>query len=200
MKKRRPTPVFVVASALALAVGGGVLAGCVAPQSGTDEILARLDEMQAQIDALEANQQSSTEDDSAASDTATDDSQSDSSDSKDAAKNGTSDTSSGASSASDLAAQLDDLLDRVDEAVTTAAAVEVPSNAADRPQAYFEAKAPLEELEYELDLIEDAIEVAYRQGTITRDELWSLGQQEDVIDDTLDRAMDVLEMRMGVDD
>ena len=194
MKRYRLTPVFAATFVFLLVVCGGVLTGCFAPQvsnndEALDEVLERLDEMQAQIDALEANQNdgesnSSTDDTSATDDTT--DTQSE--------------TSSDASSMSDFEAQLEDLSARVDEAVATAAAVEVPTNAADRPQAYFDAKAPLEKLENELDSIDDAIELAYRQGLLTQSEVWALEVQEDAIEDALDQAEDDLEIRMGVDD
>ncbi len=188
MKTYRRTPVFVAAFVFLLMVCGGVLTGCFASQASNsdavlDEVLERLDDMQAQIDALEANQNDGESDSS--TDNTTD---------------AQSESSNDASSAADFEALLDDLSARVDEAVATAAAVEVPTNAADRPQAYFDAKVPLKELEDELDSIDDAIEVAYRQGLLTRSEVWSLEQQEDAIEDVLDLAEDELELRMGVDD
>lgn len=194
MKRYRRTFVFAATFVFLLVVCGGVLTGCFAYQASNsdevlDEVLLKLDEMQAQIDALEANQNDG-ESDSSTDDASTGD--------------GTADTQSGtssdASSAADFEALLDDLSARVDEAVATAAAVEVPSSNTARIQAYFDAKAPLEELELELDSIDDAIEAAYRQGSLTQSEYRSLENLGDTIEDALDLAGDDLERRMGVDD
>lgn len=192
MKMRRSTPVLIMA--LALAIGGAALTGCTAPQSNNDEALAKLDEMQAQIDELEANQNSSDATNDAA---ASEPSQwsDDAAKADDAAKNEAS-----SASADEFTAQMDDLAKRADDAAATAGKAQVPSNAADRAQAYFDAKAPLEELDNELSRLDDAIEAAYAQGSITREDVWALEKQEDAIDDVLDRAEDDLELRMGVDD
>lgn len=192
MKMRRSTPVLIMA--LVLAVGGAALTGCTAPQNNNDEVLAKLDEMQAQIDELEANQNSpAASDDAASSESA--DATDDAAKADDAAK---SDASS--ASADEFTAQMDDLAKRADDAAATAGKVSVPSNAADRTQAYFDAKAPLEELDNELSRLDDAIEAAYAQGSLTREDVFALEKQEDAIDEVLDRAEDDLEQRMGVDD
>ena len=192
MKMRRSTPVLIMA--LALAIGGAALTGCTAPQSNNDEVLAKLDEMQAQIDELEANQNSSDATNDAA---ASEPSQSSDGAAKadDAAKNEAS-----SASADEFTAQMDDLAKRADDAAATAGKAQVPSNAADRAQTYFDAKAPLEELDNELSRLDDAIEAAYAQGSITREDVFALEKQEDAIDEVLDRAEDDLELRMGVDD
>lgn len=192
MKMRRSTPVLIMA--LALAIGGAALTGCTAPQSNNDEVLAKLDEMQAQIDELEANQNSSDATNDAA---ASEPSQSSDGAAKadDAAKNEAS-----SASADEFTAQMDDLAKRADDAAATAGKAQVPSNAADRAQTYFDAKAPLEELDNELSRLDDAIEAAYAQGSITREDVFALEKQEDAIDEVLDRAEDDLEQRMGVDD
>ncbi len=187
MKKHRLTPVFALASVLALSIGGAALTGCAAPQSSNDEVLAKLDEMQAQIDELETSQRSFSAGE------ATDDT-SNTAPANDAA------TDASSATAADFTAQMDDLAKRADEAAATAGKAAVPSNAADRPQAYFDAKAPLEALGNELDRLDDAVEAAYRQGSITQQDVWALEQQEDAIDAVLDRAEDDLETRMGVDD
>lgn len=192
MKMRRSTPVLIMA--LVLAVGGAALTGCTAPQNNNDEVLAKLDEMQAQIDELEANQNSSAASDDAASSESAD-ATDDAAKADDAAK---SDASS--ASADEFTAQMDDLAKRADDAAATAGKVSVPSNAADRTQAYFDAKAPLEELDNELSRLDDAIEAAYAQGSLTREDVFALEKQEDAIDEVLDRAEDDLEQRMGVDD
>lgn len=192
MKMRRSTPVLIMA--LVLAVGGAALTGCTAPQNNNDEVLAKLDEMQAQIDELEANQNSSAASDDAASSESAD-ATDDAAKADDAAK---SDASS--ASADEFTVQMDDLAKRADDAAATAGKVSVPSNAADRTQAYFDAKAPLEELDNELSRLDDAIEAAYAQGSLTREDVFALEKQEDAIDEVLDRAEDDLEQRMGVDD
>ncbi|MFD0703944.1 hypothetical protein DMP06_10885 [Slackia equolifaciens] len=192
MKMRRSTPVLIMA--LVLAVGGAALTGCTAPQNNNDEVLAKLDEMQAQIDELEANQNSSAASDDAASSESAD-ATDDAAKADDAAK---SDASS--ASADEFTAQMDDFAKRADDAAATAGKVSVPSNAADRTQAYFDAKAPLEELDNELSRLDDAIEAAYAQGSLTREDVFALEKQEDAIDEVLDRAEDDLEQRMGVDD
>lgn len=192
MKMRRSTPVLIMA--LVLAVGGAALTGCTAPQNNNDEVLAKLDEMQAQIDELEANQNSSAASDDAASSESAD-ATDDAAKADDAAK---SDASS--ASADEFTAQMDDLAKRADDAAATAGKVSVPSNATDRTQAYFDAKAPLEELDNELSRLDDAIEAAYAQGSLTREDVFALEKQEDAIDEVLDRAEDDLELRMGVDD
>ena len=195
MKKHRSTPVLIMA--LALAMGGAALTGCAAPQNNNDEVLAKLDQMQAQIDEMEASQNDAPADD-AAEPAADDAAAADAAKADDAAKESSAATST--STVDDFTAQMDDLAKRADDAAATAGKVAVPSNAADRPQAYFDAKAPLESLEHELDVLDDAIEAAYAQGSITREDVWALEKQEDAIDDVLDRAEDDLEMRMGVDD
>lgn len=190
MSRRRLIPVLTLT--LVLAIGGAALSGCVAPQNNNnDEVLAKLDAMQAQIDDLQAAQREdgSSGDEGAGSDGKSDDTPS-----------GQNAATSASSSVDDLSAQLDDLSARVDEAVATAGKVSVPANAPERPRAYFDAKQPLEELERELDVLEDAIEVAYREGSITREDVWALEKKEDAIDSALDRAGDDLELRMGVDD
>lgn len=192
MKMRRSTPVLIMA--LALAIGGAALTGCTAPQSNNDEVLAKLDEMQAQIDELEANQNSSDATNDAA---ASEPSQS----SDDAAKaDNAAKSEASSASADEFTAQMDDLAKRADDAAATAGKAQVPSNAADRTQAYFDAKALLEELDNELSRLDDAIEAAYAQGSITREDVFALEKQEDAIDEVLDRAEDDLELRMGVDD
>ncbi len=210
MKKRRLTPALAVATVLALGIASAGLTGCITATGTSEEVLATLEDLQAQIDELKAEQdtseessgtQEATDTDSSSTDSTTT-SESNSSSSSSSSTSGSSSSSSGitTATASEFTAQIEDLSSRVDEAVATSEAVSVPSSLSERVEAYFDAKASLEEFEYELDIIEDSVEASYRQGLLTRDELWSLEQQLDVIDDTLDRAGDALELRMGVDD
>lgn len=176
----------LLSAALCLAALSVSLGGCTG-NDATDEILNRLDTMQQELDDLKTGVEGS--DATGSTDSGTGGSQSDSTDSQSA------DTD-----ATDFEATFADLESRVDEAVATADAVEVPGNVGDRPQAYFEATRPLESLDDEIDMLDDQIEAAFHAGTIDRDAMWSLEQRLDAMDDKLDDAKDSLEWRMGVDD
>lgn len=178
-----------IAAICAFALSGALLTGC--SSSNTDqEILDKLNQMETEIAELKGSQAASG--DQAA---ATDDQGATAASGADAA------ASAGAADAGgDIEATIADLETRAASAVETADAVAVPQDPAARPQAYFDAKAPLETLEHEADQLEDQLEAQYRQGTIERDAFWSYDQRVSAIEDSLDAAADRLELRMGVDD
>lgn len=180
-----PKRTAALAGACALALSGALLAGC--SSSNTDqEILDKLNRMETEIAELKGAQASDGGQtaDAAAS-------------GQNAASSASTDTSA---AASDFETPIADLESRAATAVETADAVAVPQAAADRPQAYFDAKAPLDALESEADRLEDQLEAQYRQGALERDAFWGFDQRLNAIEDSLDNAADRLELRMGVDD
>lgn len=170
-----------LAGICAFALSGVLLYGC--SSSGSDqEILDKLNQMEGDIAQLKDSQAASGEQN---------------------ASSGQGDASAAASeiaSADDLEATIADLESRAAGAVETADAVAVPQDPSARPQAYFDAKAPLEALEHEADTFEDRIEEEYRQGSLDRETFWTLDQRVSVVENSLDSAADNLERRMGVDD
>lgn len=178
-----------IAAICAFALSGALLTGC--SSSNTDqEILDKLNQMETEIAELKGSQAASG--DQAA---ATGDQGATAASSTDAAASaGTADAGG------DIEATIADLETRAASAVETADAIAVPQDPAARPQAYFDAKAPLETLEHEADQLEDQLEAQYRQGTIERDAFWGYDQRVSAIEDSLDAAADRLELRMGVDD
>lgn len=178
-----------IAAICAFALSGALLTGC--SSSNTDqEILDKLNQMETEIAELKGSQAASGDQAAATGDQgATAASGADA-----AASAGTADAGG------DIEATIADLETRAASAVETADAVAVPQDPATRPQAYFDAKAPLETLEHEADQLEDQLEAQYRQGTIERDAFWSYDQRVSAIEDSLDAAADRLELRMGVDD
>lgn len=178
-----------IAGMCALALSGALLAGCSSSNSD-QEILDKLNRMETEIAELKGSQAASGDQTAAAGDQgATAASGADA-----AASAGTADAGG------DIEATIADLETRAASAVETADAVAVPQDPATRPQAYFDAKAPLETLEHEADQLEDQLEAQYRQGTIERDAFWDYDQRVSAIEDSLDAAADRLELRMGVDD
>lgn len=105
----------------------------------------------------------------------------------------------GLENAQQFAKQLDELEERVGAAAVTADSVPVPDSEEDRPSAYFEAIAPLEELELELEQLEDAFITAYGNGTVGAEELWMLKARKGEIEDMISLAEDSLEFRMGAE-
>ena len=181
---------FAAAGVFALALSGALLAGC--SSSNTDqEILDKLNQMETEIAELKGSQTSSGDQ---SADTAANDQSASAATSDPAAD------SSANVAGSDIEATLADLESRAAAAVETADAVAVPQDASARPQAYFDAKAPLETLEHEADQLEDQLEMQYRQGSLDRDAFWGYDQRVSAIEDSLDDAADRLELRMGVDD
>lgn len=174
------------AAALTMTLGGCSGGG----GNATNEIINRLDTMQQELDDLKA-------DTDAGSSTL---GSQNGSGSQNGNRNGNGTSSSTPTDSAGFDTAISDLEQRVSEAVSTANAVSVPSNAADRPQAYFDATKPLETLDDEVDRLDDQIESAHRAGTLDRNALWSLEQRLDAVDGQLDQAKDSLEHRMGVDD
>lgn len=179
---------IAAASCLAAALSFG---GCANGNAATNEILDRLDTMQQELDELKTDingsSSGSTDAGGSPSDTGT------------GSDTGT-DPAAAPTDASGFDTAIADLETRVAEAVATADAVAVPANAADRPQAYFDATRPLEALDDEVDRLDDQVENAHRAHTIDRGTMWSLEDRLDAVDDQLDHAKDSLERRMGVDD
>lgn len=190
-RKRASVVLTVVALAAMFA-----LAGCAASGSN-DEVLQKLDSMQTQMDEMDARiDQLAT--DSSNQDAVADDQAAVTEDAK------ASDSKQGetpkSSSVSDFEAQLASLEKKVDDAVAAADGAAVPENAADRPGAYHDAVAPLEKLDNQLDKFDDALEAAYRNGSMTQEEFWKLEKAESMLETKLEKAEDNLELRMGVDD
>lgn len=185
----KPTPKLIVSAACALAFSGALLAGC-SSSSSDQEILDKLNQMETEINQLQDQQSGDAAATGAQSDAAT---------------NGGADPDAGTAS-SDGAADTDfesaiaDFESRATAAADTANAVAVPQDYAARPQAYFDAKAPLETLQSEGDMLEDQIEAAYRQGSLDRETFWNYDNRLNTAENTLDSAEDQLETRMGVDD
>ena len=95
--------------------------------------------------------------------------------------------------------QLDQLEDRVSTAAVAADSAAVPEGDDERPAAYFEAIAPLEELQGDLALIEDAFITAHGKGTVKSSELWQLEARKDEIEDRISLAKDSLRFRMAAE-
>ena len=176
-----------IAGMCALALSGALLAGCSSSNSD-QEILDKLNQMETEIAELKGAQ--AADGGQAAAGAAAE--------GQNAPASATDDTA--AATGDDFEAMLADLETRAAAAVETAGAVAVPQDPATRPQAYFDAKAPLESLEHEADQLEDRLEAQYRQGALERDAFWSYDQRVSAVEDSLDRAADDLELRMGVDD
>lgn len=178
-----------IAAICAFALSGALLTGC--SSSNTDqEILDKLNQMETEIAELKGSQTASGDQTAA-----TGDQGATAASGADAAA-----SASAADAGGDIEATIADLETRAASAVETADAIAVPQDPAARPQAYFDAKAPLETLEHEADQLEDRLEAQYRQGTIERDAFWGYDQRVSAIEDSLDTAADRLELRMGVDD
>lgn len=186
----KATARLALAGVCALAFSGVLLTGC-ANSSTDQQILDKLDTMESEINQLKGQQ-------SGATNTATD--------ATTAAEQQTqqqADVAANAASTAtntDIEASIADLEGRVATAVQTADAVAVPQDWGSRPQAYFEAKSPLDTLELEADMLEDQVEMMYRQGTLDANAFWSYDQRISAIENSLDDAADRLELRMGVDD
>lgn len=178
-----------IAAICAFALSGALLAGC--SSSNTDqEILDKLNQMETEIAELKGSQAASGDQTAATGDQGAT-----------AASGADAAASAGAADAGgDIEATIADLETRAASAVETADAVAVPQDPAARPQVYFDAKAPLETLEHEADQLEDRLEAQYRQGALDRDAFWGFDQRVSAVEDSLDRAADSLEQRMGVDD
>lgn len=174
-----------IAGMCALALSGALLAGCSSSNSD-QEILDKLNRMETEIAELKSSQAPSG--DQAADASAT------------GGQASAAATDGAAAADDDFEATLSDLETRAATAVQTADAVAVPQDPAARPQAYFDAKAPLETFEHEADQLEDRLEAQYRQGALDRDAFWGFDQRVSAVEDSLDRAADSLEQRMGVDD
>lgn len=174
-----------IAGMCALALSGALLAGCSSSNSD-QEILDKLNRMETEIAELKGSQTASG--DQAADASAT------------GGQASPAATDGAAAADDDFEATLSDLETRAATAVQTADAVAVPQDPAARPQAYFDAKAPLETFEHEADQLEDRLEAQYRQGALDRDAFWGFDQRVNAVEDSLDRAADSLEQRMGVDD
>lgn len=174
-----------IAGMCALALSGALLAGCSSSNSD-QEILDKLNRMETEIAELKSSQAPSGDQAADASVTG--------------GQASPAATDGAAAADDDFEATLSDLETRAATAVQTADAVAVPQDPAARPQAYFDAKAPLETLEHEADQLEDRLEAQYRQGALDRDAFWGFDQRVSAVEDSLDRAADSLEQRMGVDD
>ena len=174
-----------IAGMCALVLSGALLAGCSSSNSD-QEILDKLNRMETEIAELKSSQAPSG--DQAADASAT------------GGQASPAATDGAAAADDDFEATLSDLETRAATAVQTADAVAVPQDPAARPQAYFDAKAPLETFEHEADQLEDRLEAQYRQGALDRDAFWGFDQRVSAVEDSLDRAADSLEQRMGVDD
>lgn len=163
------------------------LTGCMGGSNA--EVIDKLDKMQAQMNEME-NRMGALEGEDASSESS-------------AGENAVESDSSSSKAASDAAAfksELKDIEKRADAAVKDAENAAVPQDMADRPSAYRDAKAPLNKLDNELDLLDDKFEAAHRGGTITQDEFWELENLKEQIENKLDAAEDSLEHRMGIDD
>lgn len=105
----------------------------------------------------------------------------------------------GLKSAQEFLNQMDEIEERVSAAAVTADSAAIPENEDERPAAYFEAIAPLEELEADLDLLEDAFITAHGKGTVKSKELWQLEARKGEIEDMILLAKDSLEFRMAAE-
>ena len=103
----------------------------------------------------------------------------------------------GLENATQFSRQFDDLEERVSAAAVTADSVTVPENEDERPAAYFEAIAPLEELRDEIEQLEGAFITAHGNGTIDGGELWVLEARKGEIEDMISLAEETLEFRMS---
>lgn len=185
----KTAPKTILTGVCILAFSGVLLAGCSSSNSD-QEILDKLDQMESEIAALEQSGQAASGDAVDAAATAGSDASASSTEVQPAPNTGT----------TDLDSTIADLEARAAAAIQTADAATVPQAAADRPQAYFDAKAPLEALENEVDMLEDQLEMGYRDGSIDRDAFWGFDQRVNAVENSLDTASDRLEMSMGVDD
>lgn len=179
----KSAPKLIVSAACALAFSGALLAGCSSSNSD-QEILDKLNQMETEINQLQSQQSG----EAAATGTQSD------------ATTNAGTASSDNTTETDFESAIADFESRATAAADTANAVAVPQDSAARPQAYFDAKAPLETLQNESDMLEDRIEAAYRQGSLDRETFWNYDNRLNAAENTLDRAEDDLELRMGVDD
>ncbi|QOL31109.1 hypothetical protein [Bifidobacterium eulemuris] len=180
----------IIATSITAIAALTLVGGCTS--SADQQILNKLDSMQQEIDDLKNSQTGGS-----SGTTGSTDGSGSSNDSS--SGTGSSDTQS-STNTDDFEATITDLEQQAASAVETAGNVSVPSNLADRPKAYIDAKAPLEQIELQVDSVEDQIEAAVRSGAIDRQTYFTLDTRLDAIDDSLDRASDSLELRMGVDD
>lgn len=198
--KALPKRTVAIAGMCALAFSGALLAGC--SSSNTDqEILDKLNQVETELAELKGNQSGNTDASGAADGTSETgaDASSAAANQNAAATNGSA-QSAAATTSADMEAAIADYEARVADAVATADAVAAPQNPNDRVQTYFDAKAPLEVLEHESDTLEDQAEALYYQGAIDQATFWKYDQRISAADDSLDKAADGLEWRLGVDD
>ncbi|OZG63306.1 hypothetical protein BLEM_0009 [Bifidobacterium lemurum] len=170
----------IIATSVTAIAALTLVGGCT--NSADQQILDKLDTMQQEIDDLKNSQNDGT------------------SDTTDSTDGSGSSNSQSSTNTDDFDATITDLEQQAASAIETAGNVSVPSNLADRPQAYIDAKAPLEQIELQVDTVEDQIEAAVRSGAIDRQTYFMFDTRLDAIDDSLDQACDSLELRMGVDD
>ena len=96
-----------------------------------------------------------------------------------------------------FARQFDDLKERVSAAAVVADSTSVPENKDERPAAYFEAIAPLQELSDELDLLAETYVRAFTEGTLSGRDVWTLEARKGEIADMISLTEDSLAFRMG---
>ena len=65
---------------------------------------------------------------------------------------------------------------------------------------FLEMKTQIKGVEYEIDALDDDLELEYKTGGLTWAEYRSYEQQLDQLEDQLDTAKDQLEIKLGVDD
>ena len=183
----------IISAATASLAALALLTGCSLTSGSDDRILAKLDSMQREIDGLKGSNGSS------ASNPSGDGATNDAAGTDAGGSNGT-DSSSAPTDENGFEQSVADLEKRADDAVATARAAKAPTDASQRPQAYIDAKAPLETLEHEADRLEDQLETAVRSGKLDRQTYFSLDQRVNAVDDKLDQGADALERIMGVDD
>lgn len=183
------TGIRLAAAALGATLAIGALTACSPFSSSSDDkILAQLNSMQQDIDALKQQDSNSNANGNGTSS------------GSDAGTNSGNNSGSTGTDAASLSTSIDDLSNRTKEAVNTALATTVPQSITDRINGYVTAKAPLDALDREQDLLEDRVEQASRAGTIDRDTFWKLDQELSNIEHTIDQAENQLELRFNVDD
>ena len=100
----------------------------------------------------------------------------------------------------DYASAVADLTARVQEVTGKAANVSVPESYEERMTAFLDMKTQIKGVEYEIDALDDDLELEYKTGGLTWAEYRSYEQQLDQLEDQLDTAKDQLEIKLGVDD
>ena len=113
-------------------------------------------------------------------------------------------TSSNASiSSNEISASIytmEELSEMVDEFVVSVGSATPDVNNSGNLDQFFSLKREGDQIDHALENHENSLEDQYRAGTISREEYRALDKDIELLEDTLDSALDRLEIAFGIDD